>query len=574
MKRTVGIGHQDFEYIRQNNLFYIDKTSFLAQWWQSNDSVTLITRPRRFGKTLNMSMTEKFFSLNYSGRKDLFEGLLIWEQEAYRKLQGTYPVITFSFANIKEKDYSTARRKICQILSNLYSQYNFICHSDILDNREKDFFESVSADMDDVTATMAVHQLALFLHRYYNKKVIILLDEYDTPMQEAYVNGYWEEITGFMRSMLNATFKTNPYMERAIMTGITRITKESIFSDLNNLKVITTTSEKYADCFGFTEQEVFSALDEFGLSDRKEEVKEWYDGFTFGNRKDIYNPWSVLNYLDTQKIAAYWAHSSANSLVEKLLREGSRGVKQDFEKLMYPESITIEIDEAIAYEQLAVKKNAVWSLLLAGGYLRVIKTEFQNDTGRWYYTLSLTNKEVYGMFENMIRTWFSDNEESYSDFIQALLSDDVDSMNDFMNRIAMSSFSFFDTGRESSDAEPERFYHGFVLGLMVELKDRYILSSNRESGLGRYDIMLKPRELEKEHDKKGRWADDYIIMEFKVFQPKREKELSDTVKAALGQIEDRKYAQTLLARGILPERIRKYGFAFHGKQVLIGRQME
>ncbi len=574
MKRTVGIGHQDFEYIRQNNLFYIDKTSFLAQWWQSNDSVTLITRPRRFGKTLNMSMTEKFFSLNYSGRKDLFEGLLIWEQEAYRKLQGTYPVITFSFANIKEKDYSTARRKICQILSNLYSQYNFICHSDILDNREKDFFESVSADMDDVTATMAVHQLALFLHRYYNKKVIILLDEYDTPMQEAYVNGYWEEITGFMRSMLNATFKTNPYMERAIMTGITRITKESIFSDLNNLKVITTTSEKYADCFGFTEQEVFSALDEFGLSDRKEEVKEWYDGFTFGNRNDIYNPWSVLNYLDTQKIAAYWAHSSANSLVEKLLREGSRGVKQDFEKLMYPESITIEIDEAIAYEQLAVKKNAVWSLLLAGGYLRVIKTEFQSDTGRWYYTLSLTNKEVYGMFENMIRTWFSDSEESYSDFIQALLSDDVDSMNDFMNRIAMSSFSFFDTGRECSDAEPERFYHGFVLGLMVELKDRYILSSNRESGLGRYDIMLKPRELEKEHDKKGRWADDYIIMEFKVFQPKREKELSDTVKAALGQIEDRKYAQTLLARGILPERIRKYGFAFHGKQVLIGRQME
>ena len=499
---------------------------------------------------------------------------MIWEQEAYRKLQGTYPVITFSFANIKEKDYSTARRKICQILSNLYSQYNFICHSDILDNREKDFFESVSADMDDVTATMAVHQLALFLHRYYNKKVIILLDEYDTPMQEAYVNGYWEEITGFMRSMLNATFKTNPYMERAIMTGITRITKESIFSDLNNLKVITTTSEKYADCFGFTEQEVFSALDEFGLSDRKEEVKEWYDGFTFGNRNDIYNPWSVLNYLDTQKIAAYWAHSSANSLVEKLLREGSRGVKQDFEKLMYPESITIEIDEAIAYEQLAVKKNAVWSLLLAGGYLRVIKTEFQSDTGRWYYTLSLTNKEVYGMFENMIRTWFSDSEESYSDFIQALLSDDVDSMNDFMNRIAMSSFSFFDTGRECSDAEPERFYHGFVLGLMVELKDRYILSSNRESGLGRYDIMLKPRELEKEHDKKGRWADDYIIMEFKVFQPKREKELSDTVKAALGQIEDRKYAQTLLARGILPERIRKYGFAFHGKQVLIGRQME
>ena len=361
-------------------------------------------------------MTEKFFSVDYSGRQDLFEGLFVWEKEEFRELQGTCPVISFSFANIKEKDYNTARRKICQILSNLYSQYNFICGGSILDNKEKDFFESVSADMDDVTATMAVHQLSLFLSRYYGKKVIILLDEYDTPVQEAYINGYWEEITGFMRSLLNATFKTNPYMERAILTGITRISRESIFSDLNNLKVITATSEKYADCFGFTEKEVFSALDEFGLSDRKEEVKEWYDGFTFGNRKDIYNPWSVLNYLDTQKVAAYWANSSANGLVEKLLREGGRSVKQDFEKLMKPENLTVEIDEAINYEQLSVKKNAIWSLLLSGGYLKVVKTEFQSDTGRWYYTLSLTNREVYGMFENMIREWFSDSEERHSDF--------------------------------------------------------------------------------------------------------------------------------------------------------------
>lgn len=301
MARTVGIGHQDFEKVITSHNFYIDKTDFITKWWEANDDVTLIARPRRFGKTLNMSMLEKFFSVKYAGRGDLFEGLSVWKQEEYRQMQGTWPVISLSFANIKEKDYDTARKKICQLLSDLYSQNRFLLETEILDSKERDFFENVGAEMNDATAMLAIYQLSSYLSRYYHKKVLILLDEYDTPMQEAYVNGYWKEIVAFTRSLFNSAFKTNPYLERAVMTGITRVSKESIFSDLNNLKVVTTTSTKYADCFGFTEEEVFAALEEYGMSDRKQQVKEWYDGFTFGNRTDIYNPWSIINFLSEKK---------------------------------------------------------------------------------------------------------------------------------------------------------------------------------------------------------------------------------------------------------------------------------
>lgn len=562
-EKVVGIGHQDFKAVRENGCFYIDKTLFIKEWWEEKDAVTLITRPRRFGKTLNMSMVEKFFSVQYAGREELFQGLKIWEDETFRKLHGTYPVLFISFANIKEQNYEMARKKICQLLSSLYSQHQFLLDEGALDEKEKDFFRSVSMEMDDVSAAMAIHELCLYLSRYYGKQVIILLDEYDTPMQEAYINGFWDQMVSFTRNIFNAAFKTNPYLERAIMTGITRVSKESVFSDLNHLEVVTSTSEKYAECFGFTEQEVFDALDEFGLAHRKQEVKTWYDGFTFGNVSDIYNPWSILNYLDKERLAAYWASSSSNSLVSKLLREGGKGVKQEFEQLMKGGSIEVEIDEQVIYDQLPAIKNAIWSLLLASGYLKVITTEFIEMTGRTTYHLAVTNKEVFLMFKTIIHEWFEQADDDYNDFVKALLLGDLDAMNEYMNHVTDVVFSSFDTGKKPSKSQPERFYHGFVLGLMIELDGRYVLTSNRESGFGRYDIMLEPLHPD---------MDGVIIMEFKVFQPKKEKNLEDTAEAALQQIENKKYDTVLLAKGTPKERIRKYGFAFRGKEVWIGER--
>ncbi len=562
MARTVGIGNQDFETIRREGYFYVDKTNLIREWWENGDSVTLITRPRRFGKTLNMSMLEQFFSVDYAGRGDLFEGLSVWQEEKYRRLQGTYPVIALSFAKVKEISYQEARKKICRILSDLYRQFDFLWNSEKLTPREKELYQAVSDDMEDYVAAESLNALSNLLMRHYGKKVIILLDEYDTPMQEAYVSGYWDELVTFTRGLFNATFKTNPYMERALMTGITRVSKESMFSDLNNLKVVGMTSEKYADCFGFTEEEVSAALEEYGLSEYQQQVKDWYDGFTFGSRRDIYNPWSILNFLDEKKVGSYWVNTSSNRLVSKLLQEGSPSVKKNFEDLLAGGALELEIDEQIAYSQLSTKKNAIWSLLLATGYLKVWETTFVERTGRAYYKLVLTSKEVAIMFEDMVRDWFSEN-DYYNDFIKALLLGDVAAMNTYMNRVTREMFSYFDAGRNPY-SEPERFYHGFVLGLMVELSDRYVVTSNRESGFGRYDVMLEPRRVAE---------DDGILLEFKV-QSEGEKELSDTVTQALRQIQERDYQASLAAKGVPEDRIRKYGFAFCGKEVLIGANQE
>ena len=561
MAKTVGIGIQSFEEVIGGNYFYIDKTSFIKEWWESGDSVTLITRPRRFGKTLNMSMLEHFFSIQYADRGNLFEGLSIWEEEKYRKLQGTYPVISLSFANVKEKDFNTASYRIRQLLMKLYEKNSFLRESDILSNSEKEYFNRMAGNMSEEDAPLALYQLSDYLYRYYGKKVIILLDEYDTPMQEAYVGGFWEELVEFTRSLFNSTFKTNPYMERAVMTGITRVSKESVFSDLNNLKVVTTTSDEYATSFGFTEEEVFQVLDEYGYGEQKEKVKWWYDGFVFGKQKDIYNPWSILNFLDTGKIATYWANTSSNSLVGKLIREGNRSIKTTFEELLKGENIRCPIDEQIVYNQLDDNDAAIWSLLLASGYLKVVDYEEKTIAGQEVlYDLNLTNAEVQDMFYGMVRGWFNKARVDYNDFVKSLLSGDVEAMNEYMECVAEQIFSSFDSGIKPSKSQPERFYHGFVLGLIVDLTDRYVITSNRESGFGRYDVVIEPKNKE----------EDAIILEFKVFNSKKETSLEDTLESALNQIEEKDYAADLIARGIPAEHIRKYGFAFEGKKVLIG----
>ena len=560
--KKIAIGKQSFEDIRKKDCFYIDKTDFIKDWWESADDVTLITRPRRFGKTLNMDMLKCFFSNQYEGRKELFEGLGIWKDEEYRELQGTYPVIFLSFADIKGNTFEMARQQVCIKILDLYEENEYLLEGDMLGESEKAFYKSVSMDMSDAIISTSLNKLCVFMYKYYGKKVIIILDEYDTPMQEAYMNGYWDELVALTRSLFNSTFKTNPYLERGIMTGITRVSKESIFSDLNNLVVVTTASNQYNTAFGFTEEEVFTALDEQGISDEKEKVKEWYDGFTFGDKKDIYNPWSIINYLKFKKYETYWADSSSNRLVNELIRTGSAEIKKTMETLMAGGTVEKNIDEQIVFEQLKTNKDAVWSLLLASGYLRIEEFRTEGRLNKKIYSLKLTNYEVEQMFGTMIERWFGGADVPYNEFINAMLSGDIESMNEYMNRVTRGVISYFDTGKTPSDEEPERFYHGLVLGLMVDQVDNYILSSNRESGFGRYDIMLEP--IDKNNEKLPG-----IVIEFKVFNQKKEDTLEETVENALRQIKEKDYDAELIKRGVKEENIYHYGFAFKGKEVLI-----
>ena len=576
-ENRAGLGYQDFEEVRTQHIFYIDKTDFIREWWEYADKVTLITRPRRFGKTLNMSMTECFFSNKYKDRGDLFEGLSIWEEKSpdgeyqYRKLQGTYPVIFLSFANVKAASYKEMIFKITKVIADLYEKNSYLLSKDLFSENERMYYKDIKIGMNAELAADAIHSMAGFMQRYYGHKVIIILDEYDTPMQDAWISGHWEETVSFFSGLFNSTFKTNKYLERGLITGITRVARESIFTGMNNLDVITTTSNEYATSFCFTEDEVFTSLENAGLGEQKEKVKKWYDGFTFGAFTDIYNPWSIVSFIKKKgKYDTYWSNTSGNGLVNQLIQKGNPGIKQIMEDLLQGKSFEAKIDEKIVFDQLNGSADAVWSLLLATGYLKVLRVrtldtdeEGVGAEGDVWYTLTITNLETKRMFRKMVSDWFGGNAEMpYNNFIKALLINDMDGMNEFMNKIALYSFSSFDIAKNASDDDaPERFYHGFVLGLMVELAGRFEITSNRESGFGRYDIMLTPKNREK---------DCAYIIEFKVHKPLKEKDLAQTVANAHSQIDEKLYDAKLIADGFSPEQIKKYGFAFRGKECLIG----
>ena len=576
-ENRAGLGYQNFEEVRNQHIFYIDKTDFIREWWEYADKVTLITRPRRFGKTLNMSMTECFFSNQYADRSDLFEGLSIWEEKnpdgeyQYRKMQGIFPVIFLSFANVKAVTYQEMLFKITKVITDLYNKNDYLLEGNLLNEGEKKYYQEIELGMSSSQATDAINTMAGFMQRYYGQKVIIILDEYDTPMQEAWVSGYWEETVRFFSGLFNATFKTNEYLERGLITGITRVAKESIFTGMNHLNVITTTSDKYMTAFGFTEKEVFMALDNAGLGEQKQKVKRWYDGFIFGTCADIYNPWSIVSFLNEKgKYDTYWSNTSGNGLVNQLIQKGNPHIKQIMEDLLQGKSFEAEIDEKIVFDQLNGSTDAVWSLLLATGYLKVLHVrildtdeEGVGEEGDVWYTLTITNLETKRMFRKLVKGWFKkDTEVYYNEFLKALLNDNVKKMNTFMNKVALNTFSSFDSGNKPSEqAEPERFYHGFVLGLVVNLSDAYKVRSNRESGFGRYDVMIEPLDKTKKA----------FILEFKVLDPDEdEKTLEDTLANARAQIEEKRYETELVSSGCAPEQIRKYGFAFKGKECLIG----
>lgn len=573
MNQVISIGKQDFSSLRENNCFYIDKSDLIREWWDSQDEITLITRPRRFGKTLNMSMLNYFFSNLYTDKKALFEDLSIWKEEKYRNLQGIYPVIFISFASVKGNTYQDTRDGVIMAINEAYSEHRYLLEWKGLTEGERKCFEEldnyaknpgIKEPVANDTICNAVKNLSNCLYRYYKKKILIFLDEYDTPTQESYLYEYWEEFIAFIRNFFNATFKTNPYLERAMMTGITRVSKESVFSDLNNLNVVTTTSREYETCFGFTEQEVFCALETMGMSEEKQLVKSWYDGFVFGSRKDIYNPWSITNYLDKKQLRPYWADTSSNGLINRLIRRSSPEIKELMEELLQGREIVVNFDEQIVFEQLEQDENAIWSLMLASGYLKATEVEYRGILRDPWYHLMITNLETTAMFSSLFKGWFYQSRSNYNQFVKALLNSDLDAMNYYMNQISMATFSYFDmSGKEDGSGAPERFYHGFVLGLIADQTDQYEICSNRESGFGRYDVMMIPR-------KPGNRRCPAIIMEFKVHNSKKEETLEETVDHALDQIEAMNYDAQLFARGFERKEIRHYGFAFEGKKVLIG----
>lgn len=556
---NVGLGYQNFLDFVCGKRFYVDKTHFIPEWLANDARITLITRPRRFGKSMLLSTVRTFFDPMYADHPEYFEKLRVWKDADSRSLFGTIPVISVSFGSCKGNDFAQAMRGVTLGLYNMYIQHEYLRESPKLSEEEKAEYRRIVAFFSEQRTEyveISIQKLCELLYKHYGKFPIILMDEYDTPLLEAYTDGYWDETINTFRQLFHTTFKENDFFYRAIITGVTRISKNSLFSDLNNLEVDTVTCDAYSDCFGFTEQEVMDAFKCQDI-DTIQDVKAMYDGFTIGRHQDIYNPWSICNYMRQRELIGYWVNTSSNKLVGDIIRRYPVESKYEIERLMAGEKVHKRINEGITFQYLEGDENSLWSLLLAVGYIKA--ENIVRSVEGIECDVSVTNREVMAMFKTEILGMFHNGWSAYGRFAEALLAHKMELMNEYLQTITYTSISYFDVADGPKERTPENFYHGLVLGLIVSLRDRYRIVSNRESGRGRYDIAMYPLQENT----------DAFIMEFKVQDRKKETDLEQTAKNALQQIVDKNYEADLLAAGVPEERIYKLGFAFAGKDVLV-----
>lgn len=556
---NVGLGYQNFLDFVCGKRFYVDKTHFIPEWLASDARITLITRPRRFGKSMLLSTVRTFFDPMYADHPEYFEKLQVWKDKDCRRLFGTIPVISVSFGSCKGNHFEQAMRGVTLGLYNMYIQHEYLRESPKLSEEEKAEYRRIVASFSEQRTEyveISIQKLCELLYKHYGKFPIILMDEYDTPLLEAYTDGYWDETINTFRQLFHTTFKENDFFYRAIITGVTRISKNSLFSDLNNLEVDTVTCDAYSDCFGFTEQEVMDAFKCQDI-DTIQDVKAMYDGFTIGRHQDIYNPWSICNYMRQRELIGYWVNTSSNKLVGDIIRRYPVESKYEIERLMAGEKVHKRINEGITFQYLEGDENSLWSLLLAVGYIKA--ENIVRSVEGIECDVSVTNREVMAMFKTEILGMFHNGWSAYGRFAEALLAHKMELMNEYLQTITYTSISYFDVADGPKERTPENFYHGLVLGLIVSLRDRYRIVSNRESGRGRYDIAMYPLQENT----------DAFIMEFKVQDRKKETDLEQTAMNALQQIVDKNYEADLLAAGVPAERIYKLGFAFAGKDVLV-----
>jgi len=549
------IGSDNFGKIISNKYDFVDKSLFIKEVLDDAVEVLLITRPRRFGKTLNLSMLHHFLSSTVDDipTKGLFDNLKIAQLNDYMQQQGKFPVIFITFKDIKEREMNMAYDKLHELIIKTFSHYSYLEKSDKLDPNLKQLYQLIlyrkanKAQIEDSLQT-----LTACLYQHHKVKPWILIDEYDTPIQASYINGYYEEMISLMRGLFSAALKTNTYLHKAVITGVLRIAKESLFSGLNNLKVYSVLRSKYGQYFGFTEDEVLDLLKQVKIEDRFEETKRWYDGYSMGE-VNVYNPWSIVNSIEDREFRPYWVNTGDTTLIKTLMAQADVSIKKKFESILQNQPVEALIDENLVFGDLYDdKKDAIWSLLLFSGYLKASSCEYTDYAIKC--SLQYPNHEVLYIYRQMVHEWFTDKigYTQYNQFLESLIKGRIDEFTYMLKDFLLESASVFDV----KDKYPERFYHGFVMGLIVSLRESHLIKSNRESGLGRYDVMMIP----KDRSQLG------IILEFKVAR-NNEVDLEESAKEALHQIEERQYEAELKQNGI--DRILKLGLAFRGKEVSI-----